>query len=220
VVPLNVRLAEFASFHNQQNLEAVGSFFSTGASVRSPAMPRRGSPAAYLTALKSEPFRMEISGTEILFANQMGAKTRSRVRLSSPARFSLDEPLEVLWRFENGQWKIQEIDFPAWPAFLGTWKKAGPRGESSIELRIMPGGQYLVYADRDRTLPTFRGRYQSDGNTLSLVDSSAADSSQLSTEEGRYVVIITGPSASFRKLEDENRWRADRFEGTWTSSVR
>ncbi len=218
ILPLDRQLANFASAHNSQNFNAVASGFSSTASVKSPAMPRRGTPKDYMTALIAEPFRMEISDTEILFANKIGAKTRSRVKLSSPARYSLDEPLEVLWEFENGQWRVQEIDFPAWPPFVGKWKKAGQRGEASMELRLIPGGQYLVYADRDHSLPTFRGRYRFEGNTLFLTDTSAADSGDLSTEEGRYVVVISGPSAEFRKVEDENRWRADRFEGTWTSS--
>lgn len=218
VLPLDRQLASFSSAHNSQNFNAVAAGFSSTASVKSPAMPRRGTPKDYMTALIAEPFRMDISQTEILFANKIGAKTRSRVKLSSPARYSLEEPLEVLWKFENGQWRIQEIDFPAWPPFVGTWKKSGQRGESSMELRLIPGGQYLVYADKDRSLPTFRGHYRFEGNTLFLTDSSAADSGNLSTEEGRYVVIISGPSASFRKVDDENRWRADRFEGTWTSA--
>lgn len=146
ILPLDRQLANFAAAHNTQNFNAVASGFSSTASVKSPAMPRRGTPKDYMAALMAEPFRMEISDTEILFANKIGAKTRSRVRLSSPARYSLDEPLEVLWKFENGQWRVQEIDFPAWPPFVGKWKKAGQRGESSIELRLIPGGQYLIYA--------------------------------------------------------------------------
>jgi len=124
----------------------------------------------------------------------------------------------VRWRFEDGQWRIYEMEFPAWSPILGVWRKAGPRGEPSMELRLVPGGQYLVYAERDRTLPTFRGRYRIEGSNLYLVDSSASVASNLNTEEGRYVVILSGTSADFRKVADENRWRSDRFEGGWTAA--
>jgi len=218
VVPLDRRLQEFAAANNRQAYDALGGFFAAGAKLQSPAMPRSGGAAEYTRTLASEPFRMEVSGTEILFANNFGAKTRSRVRLNSPARFTLEESLEVRWRFEDGQWRIYEMEFPAWSPILGVWRKAGPRGEPSMELRLVPGGQYLVYAERDRTLPTFRGRYRIEGSNLYLVDSSASVASNLNTEEGRYVVILSGTSADFRKVADENRWRSDRFEGGWTAA--
>lgn len=217
VIPLDRRLEEFAAANNRQAVDALGGFFAAGANVQSPAMPRMGGSADYTRSLMAEPFRMEVSGTEILFANNHGAKTRSRVRLNSPARYALEESMEVRWQFEDGQWRISEMEFPSWSPILGIWRKAGVRGEPSMELRLIPGGQYLVYAERDRTLPTFRGRYRIEGSNLYLVDSSASVASNLNTEEGRYVVIISGTSADFRKVADEHRWRSDRFEGSWTA---
>ncbi len=217
VIPLDRRLQDFAAANNRQASEALGGFFAVGASLQSPAMPRSGGAADYTRSLLAEPFRMEVLGTEILFANNQGAKTRSRIRLNAPAKYALEESMEVRWRFENGQWRIYEMEFPSWSPVIGVWKKAGPRGEPSMELRLIPGGQYLIYAERDRTLPTFRGRYRIEGSNLYLVDSSASVASNLNTEEGRYVVIISGNSADFRKVADENRWRADRFEGGWTA---
>jgi hypothetical protein len=217
VIPLDRRLQEFATANNRQAHDVLAGFFATGARLQSPAMPRTGGAADYTRTLATEPFRMEISGTEILFANNLGAKTRSRVKMTSPTKYSLEEPMEVRWVFEGGQWRIYEMEFPAWSPLLGVWRKAGPRGEPSMELRLIPGGQYLVYAERDRTLPTFRGRYRIEGSNILLTDSSASESSRLNTEEGRYVVILTGAAADFRKVTDENRWRADRFEGGWTA---
>ncbi len=218
VIPLDRRLQEFAAATSAQSYDALGGFFAAGARLQSPVMPRFGGAADYARSLAAEPFRMEVSGTEILFANNLGAKTRSRVRLNSPARYALEESMEVRWRFEDGQWRIYEMEIPSWSPILGTWRKAGPRGEPSMELRLIPGGQYMVYAENDRTLPTFRGRYRIEGSNLYLVDSSASVASNLNTEEGRYVVILTGTSADFRMVADENRWRADRFEGGWTAA--
>lgn len=218
IIPLDQRLQEFAAANNRQANDVLVSFFATGAKLQSPSMPRTGGATDYTNSLGAEPFRMEVSGTEILFANNHGAKTRSRVKLTAATKYSLEESMEVRWRFEDGQWRIYELEFPAWSPLLGTWRKAGPRGEPSMELRLIPGGQYLVYAERDRTLPTFRGRYRIEGSNLLLVDSSASEASNLNTEEGRYVVILTGAAADFRKVTDENRWRADRFEGGWTAS--
>jgi outer membrane murein-binding lipoprotein Lpp len=216
--PIDQVLARFAALHNQRDVDALRAYFAPGAKVRSPAMPRPGSPDAYLSALLAEPFNMQVSDTRVLYANETGAKTRGNARLFAPARFTIDERIEVLWKLVDGRWKIVELDYPQWPPVVGTWRKAGLRGEPSIELRLMPGGGYLVYADKDRIIPTFRGQYQVRDGTVFLTDSSAADSSSLDTSEGRYAMIVLGPNAQLRKISDGNSWRSERFEGTWSAA--
>ena len=216
--PLSERVAGFSAAHSRRDGEGIKSYFAASGKAASPSMPKAGAPEEYVKNFLADPFRIEIGQTEVLFANQAGAKTRSRARLSSPARFALDEQVEILWRLEGGQWKIAELEYPGWPAIAGTWRKSGNRGEPSMELRILPGGTYSVYADSDRSIPTFRGRYSVDSGTLVLADSSAADSSDLNTAEGRYALVITRTNAEFRKISDDNRWRSERFEGIWTSS--
>lgn len=181
-------------------------------------MPRPGPPDAYLSALLAEPFNMQISDTHVLYANETGAKTRGSARLFAPARFSINERIEVLWKLVDGQWKIAELDYPQWPPFVGTWRKAGPRGEPSIELRLMPGDGYLVYTGEDRLVPTFRGQYRVQNDTIFLTDTSAEDSSALDTAEGRYAITVLGTNAQLRKISDGNSWRANRFDGTWSAS--
>jgi ketosteroid isomerase-like protein len=216
--PVGQVLAEFAAAHGRRDLDAIRSHFAEGARLRSPAMPRPGNPDGYLRAMLAEPFTMVVSGTEVLYANALGAKTRSRVHLSAPARFSIDGRIEVIWKLEDGRWKIDEIEYPEWPMFVGAWRKAALRGEESIELRILPGGTYLVYAERDRTVPSFRGRYEATAGTISFTDSSASSSANLDTSEGRYAVTVTRTNADFRKISDSNRWRTDRFGGVWTAA--
>jgi hypothetical protein len=216
--PIGQVLAEFAAAHGRRDLEGIRSHFAEGSRLRSPAMPRPGDPEGYLRAMLAEPFTMAVSGTEVLYANALGAKTRSRVRLSAPARFSIDGRLEVIWSLEDGRWKIREIEYPDWPMFVGTWRKAALRGEESIELRILPGGTYLVYAERDRTVPSFRGSYEATAGTISFTDTSASSSANLDTSEGRYAVVVSRTNADFRKISDSNRWRTDRFGGVWTAA--
>jgi len=216
--PIPSRLAAFAAAHARRDAEAIKSYFAAGGRAASPSMPKAASPDAYVKNYLADPFRLQIGQTEVLYSNEAGAKTRSRAHLSAPARFSLDEPLEVLWRFEGGQWKIVELEYPSWSAITGTWRKSGGRGEPSMELRVLPGGTYAVYAGADRSLARFRGRYTIESGTLTLVDSSAAEASDLDPSEGRYAVIVTRTNAEFRKISDENSWRSQRFEGIWTSS--
>jgi len=216
--PLDARMSRLAAAHTHQNFNALPSFFTANAIVQSPAMPQKGSPAEYARTTMNEPFRMDIASTEILYVNSQGAKTRSHARISAPARYALEEPIEALWQFEDGQWRISSLTYPEWPSIVGTWRRAGARGEHAIELRILPGGTYFVYASEDRTLPSFKGTYQLAGNQILMTDTSAAQSGTLSPEEGRYSVITSGSKAEFHKIEDENRWRAARFDGMWSAA--
>lgn len=215
--PIAQVLQEFASAHGNRDAGGVLRHTAQGAVLKSPAMPRRGPVQKYLSAMLAEPFTMQVSNTEVLYANELGAKTRSRVRLTAPARFAIDDRLEVLWKIEDGQWKIFEIDYPEWPPFVGTWRKASLAREESLELRLLPGGHYLVYAERDRTIPSFRGSYTSASGTITLTDTSASIASNLSPEEGRYAVVVSGSQADLRKISDAHRWRSERFGGIWSA---
>ncbi|GAB4170632.1 MAG: hypothetical protein Fur0032_09610 [Terrimicrobiaceae bacterium] len=214
--PLDARLAKFASLHASRDVDRLAEFFMAGARLTSPVMARPSGPAEYASSLLANPFNMEVSNTRILYANQMGAKTRSSVRVSAPARFSVADQLDVRWKYDGGRWKIQEIDYVNWSPVIGNWRRAGQRGEPSIELRILPGGTYLVYADRDRSVPTFRGSYVLEAGMIRLTDTSAANAADLDRSEGRYVFFVTPTSLELRKSSDDNRWRAERFEGIWS----
>lgn len=215
--PIRQVLDEFAAAHGRRDSAGVSRHVADEATLKSPAMPRSGSLDQYLSAMLAEPFTMQVSGTEVLYANELGAKTRSRAKLTAPARFAIEDRLEVLWTIEDGQWKIREIDYPGWPPFVGTWRKAALAREASLELRILPGGNYLLYAERDRTIPSFRGTYSSGSGTITFVDTSASIASNLDPAEGRYAIVVSGSKADLRKISDSNRWRAERFEGIWSA---
>ncbi len=215
--PLDVRLAEFAAASNRRDAAGLSALCVAEARLGAPSHPQGISPAKYAREAAADAFQMEIASTEILYANTLGAKTRSRARITAPARYALESPVETLWRFEEGQWKIAQMSFPDWPPLTGTWRKAGLPGEPSMELRILPGGTYVVHASRDRLLPAFKGSYRIAGNQISLQDSSAVESGMFSPAAGRYAVTVSGATADFRKIEDDNRWRSVRFEGAWTA---
>jgi hypothetical protein len=181
-------------------------------------MPRAGSVEDYLRRASLEPFSMRITHTEILYATGARAKTRSRAILSSPGKFSLDTRLDVTWAFEEGEWKIAVLSYPDWPAVVGTWKRANRRGEFPLELRILPGGTYALFAERDRSDATFRGSWTFANGALTLTDSTASPDADLNRSPGAYAVITTGNTAEFRLLADDNRWRSERFPGMWTSA--
>jgi len=216
--PLDVRMQQFARLHTERNFDKMGGYFTASAKLQSPVLPHPGSGDAYVRGALAEPFNMEVANTEILYATPTGAKTRSRAKVTAPARFSLDEKLEAIWRFEDGQWRISELEYPEWVPIVGTWRRAGVRGENSIELRILPGGGYLIYADRDRSVPTFRGSYTYEQGTIILTDSSAAVTGTLDRSPGAYAVVAGRDRADFRKLSDDNRWRSERFEGLWSAA--
>lgn len=217
-IPLDARMQAFARLHGQRDFDKMSDYFAAQHRLQSPVLPHPGSGDAYIRGALSEPFSMEVSNTEILYATASGAKTRSRARVSAPARFALDEKLEAIWRFENGQWRITELEYPEWVPVVGTWRRAGGRGENSIELRVLPGGGYLIYADRDRSVPTFRGSYTFERGTLVMTDTSSAIAGSLDKSPGVYAVIAGRDRADFRKLSDDNRWRSERFEGIWSAA--
>ena len=216
-VPLDARLARFARLHTMRDIEGLRPFFATGAFLHSPMVPRGGNVDAYLRALLAEPFNMRVEDTRVLTADAKSARTRSRVQMFSPARFSLDERMDVQWVFEGGDWRIVRLEFPDWPRIVGVWKRAGLRGEPGLELRILPGGTYLIFADKDRSAPGFRGTWSWANGALTLSDSSALGRAALDGSPGVYAVVTTRSTAEFRLLADDNRWRSARFPGIWTA---
>lgn len=214
-VALNQKLKDFARLHNQRNFDALTHFFASNASLQSPSMPRPGNGDQYVKQLLQEPFSMEILQTDLVYSTPTTALTRGTAKIFAPGKFSLTERIDVNWVVENGDWRIRSLEFTNWSNLLGTWKRAGLRGEPSIELRILPGGTYLVFAANDRVNPTFRGRYAIEGNHITMADNGADDPRTLQTGEGVYVITRTGNTAFFRKLSDANTWRSERFEGDW-----
>lgn len=161
---------------------------------------------------------MDISDTRILTATDTSVQTRSRVALSSPARFRLEERLGVKWVWESGDWKIAELRYPDWPTLVGVWRRAGARGESPLELRILPGGTYLFYADKDRTQPSSRGTWAWEQGALTLRETVSQAGLPRDESPGVYAVVVAGGVAQFRLLADDHRWRSARLPGTWAAA--
>lgn len=216
-VALNQKIKDFARLHNQRNFDALMPYFASNAFVQSPSMPRSGNGDQYIKRLLEEPFSLEIIQTDLVYSTPTSALTRGTAKVFAPGKYSMTERIDVNWVVENGAWKIRSLEYTDWSTIIGTWKRAGQRGEPSIELRILPGGTYLVFAANDRVNPTFRGKYAIEGNRITMADNGADDPRSLQTGEGVYEIIRSGPKAYFRKLSDANTWRAERFEGDWAS---
>lgn len=216
-VALNQKLKDFARLHNQRNFDALMPYFASGAVVQSPSMPRSGNGDQYIKRMLDEPFSLEVVQTDLVYSTPTTALTRGTAKVFSPGKYSMTERIDVNWVVENGDWKIRSLEYTDWSPLLGSWKKANLRGEPSIELRLMPGGNYLVFAANDRVNPTFRGKYAIEGNHITMADTGADDPRSLQTGEGVYVINRSGQTAFFRKLSDANTWRSERFEGDWAS---
>ncbi len=213
--PLDQRLQDFVSFYNARQFEQVRTLFTKTATVQFPVTPRRASVEAFLAASAAEPCTISFHSTEILFTQPGWAKTRSMIVASSPGRYSYNEPVEIDWRLEDGYWRMSRITFSNWSSIFGVWRRGGLRGETSIELRILPGGTYQVNFGQDQTLPAFRGTYRMEGNKITFADDSASDASMFQKGEGSYMFTFGPKGMELRKVEDENTWRADRYPGLW-----
>jgi hypothetical protein len=216
-VPFDQRLSNFQSLHNRVQTEELRAYFAKDASIQSPITPRPGSVEKYLSALKAEPYQLEFGRTEVIYSLPRRAATRSEVTARAPGRFELKERVTVDWRVDNGYWRISRIVFSDWSPMVGTWRRSGPGREGLIELRVLPDGNYLVFAAGDFAVPAFRGRYRLERNNIAFADSSANDPQQLQTSEGSYRFARTPTGIDLSKIQDENPWRAERFAGLWVA---
>lgn len=216
-MPLIERLKHFETLHNSVQIEDLRSYFTKEARIQSPLTPRSSGVERYLSALKADPYHLKFIKTEVVYSLPERVATRSDIVARAAGRFDLKERVIIEWRVKDGYWRISRISFSDWSPIVGTWRRSGPRREGSIELRILPDGNYLVYLAGDSSEPEFRGRYRLEGNSIILEDSSAKDPQQLQRTAGSYLLMRTATGMDFRKVQDENPWRAERFEGPWTA---
>ena len=217
-IPFDQRLGQFQSLHNSSRTEELRAYFTKGAMVQSPLTPRPASVEKYLQTLAAEPYQIDFSKTQVVYSLPRRAATRSEVTAVAPGRFNLRERVTVDWRVEDGYWRISKIVFSDWSPIVGTWRRAGLKQEGSIELRLLPDGNYLVFLADDSSEPAFRGRYRLEGNRMMFADFSSKDPQQLQTGEGSYLFLRTAAGLDLRKVQDENPWRGERFEGVWQAS--
>ncbi len=218
VIPLDQELKEISALHNSLQLEGLKSHFTKDATIQSPLTPRPVGIDQYLSALKAEPYNLAFSNTEVVYSLASQAATRSEASANSLGRFQLKERVTVDWKLEKGNWLISRVVFSEWPAVVGTWRKSGPKREGSIELRIQPGGKYVIYTAEDFSAPAFKGTYTLEGNKITLTDTSAFEAKQFNGSEGSYMFLRTPHGIQFTKVQDENPWRSERFEGEWSSA--
>lgn len=216
-IPFDQRLSHFQALHNGAKFEELRTYFTKDATIQSPLTPRPVGVEKYLTALKAEPYQLAFSRTEVVYSLPTRAATRSNAVASAAGRFDLRERVTVDWRVEDGYWRISRILFPDWLPIVGTWRRNGLKEEGSIELRILPDGKYLVLLSTDASTPEFRGLYRVESNRIVFADTSSNDPHKLQTGEGTYVFLRTATGIDLRKVQDENSWRAERFEGPWTA---
>lgn len=215
---LGQHLDAVTSAHNSGHYDALRPHFAKNATIQLPASPRGSNVETYIQQVKLEPYTVKFDKQEFVYSIPGRATTRTALVATSPGRFSLREVVTIDWVLEEGTWKIARMAVADWPSIVGTWRRGGPRGEGSLELRILPGGSYVVYARDDYAVPAFRGSYTLEGNRITLTDSSANDSSQFSKEPGSYVFVRSANGVNLRKVEDGNPWRTARFDGDWNSS--
>ncbi len=216
-VPFDERLTQFQSLHNRSAIEELRLFFTKNATIQSPITPRPARVEKYLEALKGEPYQLVFTRIEVVYSLPRRAATRSDVLANAPGRFNLKERVTIDWRVEDGYWRISSIVFSDWSPVVGSWRRSGLQREGSIELRILPDGNYIVYVGGDYTAPQFRGRYRLEANKIVFTDTSSIDPQQLQGGEGSYLFVRTATGIDLRKVEDENSWRAERYEGLWSS---
>jgi hypothetical protein len=217
-VPFDQRLIQFQSLHNSMRIEELRAYFAKDAMIQSPLTPRAAGAEKYLQALAAEPYHLAFSRTEVVYSLPRRAATRSDVVASATGRFNLKERVTVDWRVEGGYWRISRILFSDWSPIVGTWRHSGLKREGSIELRVLPDGNYLVQVAGNSSALEFRGNYRLEGNRIVFADTSSNDPQQLQTEEGSYLFVRTATGMDLRKIQDENPWRAERFEGIWSAS--
>ncbi|CAN5516091.1 hypothetical protein BH09VER1_BH09VER1_45470 [soil metagenome] len=217
-VPFDQILSEVSALHNSLQLEGLKTHFTKDATIQSPLTPRGAGIDQYLSALKAEPYNLTFSKTEVVYSLSGQAATRSEASANSPGRFQLKERVTVDWKLEKGNWLISRVVFSEWPAVVGTWRRSGPKREGSIELRIQPGGKYVIYTAEDYSAPAFRGIYTLEGNRITLEDTSAFEAKLFSGGQGSYMFLRTPHGLQLTKVQDENPWRSERFEGEWSSA--
>jgi hypothetical protein len=216
-IPFDQRLNNFRSLHNGVQTEELRAYFTKDASIQSPLTPRPAGVEKYLNALKAEPYQLAFGRTEVVYSLPRRAATRSEVVARAPGRFDLKERMTVDWRVDDGYWRISRIVFSDWSPMVGTWRRSGLGREGLIELRVLPDGNYLVFVAGDFSVPAFRGSYRLERNNIVFADISANDPQQLQTVEGSYSFVRTPTGMDLRKIQDENSWRAERFEGLWAA---
>jgi hypothetical protein len=216
-VPFDQRLIDFQSLHNSVRIEELRAYFTKDAMIQSPLTPRSARAEKYLQALAAEPYNLVFTRTEVVYSLPRRAATRSDVVASAAGRFNLKEHVTVDWRVEDGYWRISRILFSDWSPIVGTWRHSGLNREGSIELRVLPDGNYLVFLAEDSSAPAFRGSYRLEGNKIIFVDTSSRDPQQLQSGEGSYLFVRTATGVDLRKIQDDNAWRTERFEGVWSA---
>ncbi len=216
-VPFDQRLNQFAACHNSRQAEALRSYFTKDATIQSPVTPRSAGVAQFLSALAAEPYAIAFFNTETIYFLPGKAVTRSVGTASCSGKFNVKESVTVDWRLEDGYWRIARLRFVEWPSIIGTWRHAGLKGEGSIELRILPGGTYMVYVGDDYAMPAFRGRYRLESNRITFADTGSDNPRDFQPGEGRYTFVRSGNGVTLRKIEDENTWRTERFDGAWSA---
>ena len=217
-VPFDERLRQFQSLHNRAAIDDLRLFFTKNATIQSPITPRPATVEKYLQVLKGEPYQLVFTKVEVVYSLPRRAAARTDVLASAPGRFNLRERVTIDWQVEDGYWRISRIAFSDWSPVVGWWRRSGPKREGSIELRILPDGNYIVYVGSDYTVPQFRGRYRLEANKIIFTDTSSIDPEQLQGGEGSYLFVRTAAGIDLRKVEDENSWRAERYEGLWSSA--
>ena len=138
---------------------------------------------------------------------------------SAPGRFNLKERVTVDWRVEDGYWRISRI------ALFGLVAHGRAPGaaavlnrEGSIELRVLPDGNYLVFLAEDSSAPAFRGRYRLEGNKIIVCGYFVKRPAATAKRRGKLSLCAHGDGLDLRKVQDENAWRAERFEGVWSAA--
>ena len=145
----------------------------------------------YLQVLKGEPYQLVFTRIEVVYSLPRRAATRTDVLATAPGRFNLRERVTIDWQVEDGYWRISRIAFSDWSPIVGSWRRSGLNREGSIELRILPDGNYIVYVGGDYTAPQFRGRYRLEANKIVFTDTSSIDPQQLQGGEGSYLFVRT-----------------------------
>ena len=216
-IPFDQRLGQFQSLHNSSRTQELRAYFTKGAMVQSPLTPRPASVEKYLQTLAAEPTK-SISARRRWSIPCRGERPPQRGYGGCPRAVQLERARHRRLARGGRYWRISKIVFSDWSPIVGTWRRAGLKQEGSIELRLLPDGNYLVFLADDNLQPAFRGRYRLEGNRMMFADFSSKDPQQLQTGEGSYLFLRTAAGLDLRKVQDENPWRGERFEGVWQAS--
>jgi hypothetical protein len=214
--PLARHLEIFSEMQNRGDWEGLRSHFTKNAKIQSPATPQTSGVESYLQAIAKDPYTLQIHNTENIYSFPGRAMTRSDVTVKTPGRPALRERLAVDWEFEDNYWRIAKMVYSDWSSIIGRWRRSGLRQEGSIELRVLPGGRYVVYTADDYSVPAFKGDYRLEGNRITFSDVSSYEASLYQNGEGRYSFVRTPTGMTLGKLREENTWRDARYEGAWS----